>query len=125
MSNYHLLMQARDKKTVNVVFHIPIPDVDNAADKKYRLALKEKLERQSESGIIESVCPDINPAELAQIQNGEIYEITRSKRFSSLSLTNVQKRDELDAEYNKLKTEALNELKVMLKWWSFKRDVPI
>ena len=123
MSDYHLLTQAQDKKTINAIFHIPIPDVDNATSKKYSLALKEMLERQSESGIIKSACPDITPAELTQIQNGEIYEITRSKRFSSLSLTNMQKRDELDAEYNLLKTDALNELKVMLEWWSFKRDV--
>jgi len=119
MSNYHLSTQALDKKTVNAIFHIPIPDVNNAADKSYRLALKEKLERESATGIIESICPDITPAELAQIQNGEIYEISRSKRFSSLSLINVQKRDELDAEYNVLKIEARDELRVELEWWGF------
>ena len=123
MSNYHLLTQAQDKKTINVIFHIPIPDVDNATGKKYRLVLKEKLERQSETGTIKSVCPDITPAELAQIQNGEIYETQRSIRFSVLGLANAEKRNELDAECNKLKTEALNELKVVLEWYGFERDV--
>lgn len=123
MSNYHILTQAEDKKTISVVFHISIPDVVNAANKSYRLALKEKLEHASATETIESICPDITSAELLQVQSGEIYEITRSKRFSSLSLTNTQKRDELDAEYNKLKTEALNELQTELEWWGFVRDV--
>jgi hypothetical protein len=123
MSNYHLLTQAQDKKTINVIFHIPIPDVQNAAEKSYRLALKEMLEHASETGTIESICPDITAAELTQIQNGEIYEISRSKRFSSLSLTNAQKRDELDVEFNILKTEARSELQIELEWWGLKRDV--
>ena len=123
MSNYHILTQAQDKKTVNVIFHIPIPDVVNAADKSYRLSLKEKLEFESPTGTIESSCPYITPAELTQMQNGEIYEILRSKRFSSLSLTNAQKRNELDAEYNVLKTEARDELQVELEWWGLNRDV--
>ncbi len=119
MSDYHILSQAADKKTVNVVFRIPIPDVNNQAGKSYRTALVEKLTR--ESGTIESKSPFSTAEELTEVQNGEIYEVLTSKRFSSLSLTNVQKRDELDAEFNMLKTEAINQLKTELEWWGYKR----
>ena len=124
MSNYHVLTQALDKKTVNVVYHIPIPNVNNEVGKSYRLALKEWLEHNSEIDTITSICPDISPAEFIQMQNGEIYEIQRSMRFSILSLTPIQKRNELDAEYNALKTEARDKLQIVLEWWILARDVP-
>lgn len=123
MSDYYLLTQAQDKKTINVAFHIPIPDVNNEAGKSYRLALKEKLEHESETGIITSQIPNLPTAELTRMQSVEIYEIMRSKRFSRLGLTSLQKRNELDAEYNILKIEARDELQVELEWWGLARDV--
>lgn len=123
MSDYHVLSQTRDKKMITVIFRIPIPNTNNAAGKSYRIALKEKLEHNLESGTIESCSPCTTPAELTEVQNGEIYELPRSKRFSRLGLTNAQKRDELDAEFNMLQTEARNELQTELEWWGYKKDV--
>jgi len=124
MSSYHLLTQAKDLKTVQAVCHIPTPNTNNAAGKSYRTALKEMLESRSEDGTIISYCPSISPAELTQIQAGEIYEIPINYRFSVLGLTNTQKRNELDAEFNKQKIVALNTLETELEWWGFDRDVP-
>lgn len=124
MSDYHLLTQAKDLKTVQAVCHIPIHDTNNAAGKSYRTALKEMLESRSEDGTIASQCPSISPAELTQMQAGEIYEIPINYRFSILGLTNIQKRNELDAEFNEQKIVALNTLEIELAWWGFGRDVP-
>jgi len=123
MSNYHVLTQALNKKTVNVIYHIPIPDINNETGKSYRTALKEWLEHNSESGIITSTCPDISSAELTQLQNGELYEIQQSKQFSSLELTNTQKRNELDTTYTVVKTEAQGKLQILLEWWIFSHNV--
>lgn len=123
MSNYHILTQSLDKKTAQIVFHIPVPMLDNVVGIPYRTALKQKLEDASEDGIIYSVCPIIASTELTQIQNGEIYEVAKSIRFSSLYLTNPQKRDELDAKYNSLKISAREDLEVELEWWGLARDV--
>jgi len=123
MSDYHVLTVSPDKKTVTVVFRIPIPDETNQAGKNYRTALVEKLTHESPSGTIESKSPFSTSEELSQVQNGEVYEVLTSVRFSSLSLTNAQRRDELDAKFEELKTKALAQLKTELEWWGYKRDV--
>ena len=124
MSDYHLLTQSKDLKTIQVVAHIPVSDNVNAAGKNYRLALKEMLEFKSESGTITSQCPSISPAELTQMQAGEIYEILASYRFSVLGLTDGEKQAELDAAFNSQKTRTQNALNIELKWWGHERDVP-
>jgi len=123
MSDYHVLTVSPDLKTVTVIFRIPVPDLQNQAGKSYRTALVEKLTRESPTGTIESKSPFSTAEELAQVQNGEVYEVLTSVRFSSLSLTNTQRRDELDAKFNELKTKALTRLKIELEWWGYKRDV--
>ena len=124
MSDYHLLTQSKDLKTIQVIAHIPVPDIVNAAGKNYRLALKEKLESGSESGTITSQCPSISPAELTQMQAGEIYEVVASYRFSVLGLTSAQKQAELDVAFNSQKIRTQNALNIELKWWGHTRDVP-
>jgi len=123
MSDYHVLTVSPDLKTVIVVFRIPVPDEQNQAGKSYRAALVEKLTYESPTGTIESKSPFSTTEELTQVQNGEVFEVLTSVRFSSLSLTNAQRRDELDAKFNELKTRALTLLKRELEWWGFKRDV--
>ena len=124
MSDYHLLAQEKNQKTIQVIVHIPIPSTLNAADKSYQLALKEKLEFESVDGTIISQCPSISPAELIQIQAGEIYEVSASYRFSVLGLTDIQKRNELDAVFNSRKVTIRNRLLIELEWWGYERDVP-
>ena len=123
MADYHVLTISSDKKTASVVFRIPIPDTKNKAGKSYRAALVEKLTRESPSGTIESKSPFSSSEELTQVQNGEIYEVVTSVRFSSLYLTNEQRRDELDAKFKEFKKEVLNRLKTELEWWGYKRNI--
>jgi len=123
MADYHVLTMSPDKKTVNVVFRIPIPDEKNKAGKSYRVALVEKLTHESSTGTIESKSPFSSSAELTQVQSGEVYELLTSVRFSSLFLTNAQRRDELDAKFNELKTKIVNRLKTELEWWGYKRNI--
>jgi len=123
MSNYHILTQDKSKKTATVVFRIPIPDVANNTGISYRTALTDYLKYSRKVDTIASISPLTDAAELLQVQSGEIYEVQRSVRFSSLSLTPVQKRDEIDARYNELATEARDSLQTILAWWGLTRTV--
>ena len=123
MSDYHILTVSPDKKTATVVFRIPIPDELNKAGKSYRTALVEKLTHESSTGAIESKSPFSSSEELTQVQNGEVYEVRTSVRFSSLFITNAQRRDELDAKFKELKDKVVTQVKTELEWWGYKRDV--
>jgi len=123
MSDYHILTQDLSEKTANVIFRIPIPDVLNNTGISYRTALVEYLKYSQGTETISSISPFTDTAELQQVQNGEIYEVQQSVRFSSLALTNTQKRDEIDARYNELTTEARDKLQILLAWWKLKRTV--
>jgi len=123
MSDYHILTQDTSKKTATVVFRIQIPDVANSAGVLYRTALTDYLKYSRRVDTIASISPLTDAAELLQVQSGEIYEVRESVRFSSLSLTPIQKRNEIDARYNELITEARDRLQIILAWWGLKRTV--
>ena len=123
MSNYHILTQDISQKTTNVVFRIQIPDVANNAGISYRTALVEYLKHSQNTDTISSISPFTDATELSQVRNGEIYEVQQSMRFSSLALTPVQKRNEIDARYNELTTEARDKLQILLAWWGLKRTI--
>ena len=123
MSNYHILTQDISQKTATIVFRVPIPDVTNNAGISYRTALVEYLKHSQNTDTISSISPFTDATELSQVRNGEIYEVQQSMRFSSLALTPVQKRNEIDARYNELTTEARNKLQILLAWWGLKRTI--
>ena len=121
MSNYHILSQADDLKTLETVQHIAIASANNAAGVNYRTALVQYL---TQGGVtIGSVVPGIEAAELTALQNGSLYEVQRTYRFSSLNLTNAQKATELDAYYTAQVTQIIGELQRMLQWWGYSRNV--
>ena len=123
MSNYHILTQDISEKTIRIVFRIAIPDMTNNAGISYRTALIDYLKHSQGIDNISSISPFSDADELQQVQSGEIYEVQESVRFSSLALTDVQKRDEIDARYNELTTESLSKLQILLEWWGLKRTV--
>jgi|LGOV01.1.fsa_nt_gb hypothetical protein len=123
MSNYHVLTQSRQKKSVDVVWHIPVSNTNNSADVNYRTALVDYLVWTTGNDPILSDCPNITPAELTQIEAGELYELRKSYTFSRLGLTNGQKATELDAKYTSLATTGLTRLQTFLEWFGLNRDV--
>lgn len=121
MSDYHILEQAEDQKTVRVVFHIPIPaQGTNQASLSWRDALVLSL---GGSENIVSVLPGITPAEETQLKAGELFEHPTSFRFSILNLTPAQKKVEIEDKFNSLHTSILAEKQITLAWIGYEGDV--
>ena len=120
MSNYHILTFDREQKTINLVFHITIPAINNVVGVSYRTALVDSLKG---SANINSVLTTIDSAELALMKTGEIYEIPMSVRFSSLTLTDAQRLNEVIAAYNSTKTSELANKQSDLKYYGRNGDV--
>jgi hypothetical protein len=120
MSDYHIMLQTWNKKKLQVVFHIPLPDILNNAGFSYRTALKQSLET---SGTITSIYPNTSSDELTKIQNGEVYEVVEYVSFSSTILTPAQKASEIDNYFNNFKNKILELKKLGLEWWGLDRDI--
>ena len=121
MSNYHILTQAENRKSVTVVFHVPIPEAGtNQAGISWRDAV---VKEQGGSSEIVSVLPDITTQEHTAMKAGEIYEIQERVRFSSVTLTNAERKTQIEAWFTKLQTELVAEKQVTLEWIGLEGDV--
>lgn len=115
--NYHILTQAKDQNTVNVVFHIPIPIANNSVGVPWKTALLKKL------GTVTSVLSDISGAELALLQSCELLETSETVRFSSIYLTNAERLQEVGNRYSARKIQLLEELGIELNFMGYGGDV--
>ena len=121
MANYHILEQAADQKTIQVVFHIPIPAAGtNEAGHSWRDAMVLSF---GGSGNIQSVLPNISTEEDTKIKAGELLEYQHSLRFSKLNLTPAEKKIEIENAFNNLKTSILAEKQITLAWIGYSGDV--
>lgn len=114
---FHILTQAKDQNTVNVVFHIPVPATLNEAGITWREAVVREI------GTVSSVLPDIEPAELILLESGALIEKSESVRFSSIYLTNAQRLQEIKDRYNILKIELIAEKQITLAFMGYGGDV--
>ena len=119
--NYHIIMQAADRKTINVVFHISIPGIgENEAAIQWRDALVLSL-----GGVdkVVSVLPGISGAELTAMKAGEIYELSKSVRFSKLGLTDAQRRAEVAAAFTSESALLVAEKQITLNFIGYEGNV--
>lgn len=120
MSDYYIRNIDVKLKTVSCVFHIPIPKTNNAVGTTWRDALVRSL---GGADAIDSVLPDITPAELSALKAGSIYENVATVRFSSIELTNAQRLAEIEAAYTVAKTDLLTEKQITLNFFGKTGDV--
>lgn len=97
MSDYHIREVSADKKTVNVVYHLPIPATNNMVATPWRTAL---VAHQGGADAIASVLLDIIAGDLVLLKNGSLYEKVLTMRFSSTDLTNAARLAEVAARYS-------------------------
>ena len=107
---------------INVIFHISVPDSDNAAGRNFRDVVKAHAEVE-QGGTISSQYPFIQSAELTQLQNGELYEYPERVRFDA-NLTIIQKRNIIDARYTALASSMGAKLEKWFEFYGSDRDVP-
>ena len=120
MSNYHILNSSEKDHEVNVVFHIPVPNENNAVGVNLRAALTQH------KPFTESAVPWLaatNPDEVTSLTNGEIYEHSQLVEYDA-KMTDVQKRSRIDEKYSALGVIVVNRIRSILKYWGLNRDVP-
>jgi len=119
MSDYHILSSRPDGNALTVVMHFAVPDINNEVGVNYRVALLESME-----GTPTSQVPFIDPAELAQIEAGEIFEWALQPMFSTHpGETLINKRDRMDALWASECTKQQQRLQAKLQFWGYSRDV--
>ena len=109
MSNIHILDKDVENKTVNCVFHVASPTGNNAAGKTWYSVIKSYLKPVS---VIED-----NVAENTLIENGEVIEVVRTFRFSTIDITNAQRLAELQAFYDSRSVSFVSDLESKLNFY--------
>ena len=120
MSDYHIREMAADLKTVNTVFHIPIPAGTNTVGIGWRDALVAHL---GGADAITSVMLDISSADLTSMKAGELFEHVYTMRFSSLFLTGPERLAEIRAAYTTAQTDDLATLQANLQYYGYAGDL--
>lgn len=118
MSDFHVLDQAADGKTINVVCHFPVPATVNQAGMSYQTAIVLF------QGGAENIRSDVADAEeLANLQAGALYEQSVSIRWSKMGLTNAQKLAEIKAAWTAKQAELAIYFPTVLAFEGYKGDV--
>lgn len=120
MSEYHIRETALNFKTVNVVFHIPIPATNNVVGVSWQDALVLCL---GGADAISSILPDITTAEETAMKAGSIFENNATVRFSSTGLTNAERLAEVETAYTAAEINILAEKQVTLNFFGKDGDV--
>lgn len=117
MSDYHILGADNFGNGVRVIMHFPVPAGNNEVGMAWQ-DIQALLWNAALSQVL-----NIDPAEQAQLDSGELYE-HEHVFFSRPSEGLVEKRDALDVAYAAERTTVLGELAQRLDYWGFARDVP-
>ena len=121
MSNYHILSGRPDGNQLQVVFHIPIPDVVNAVGTGYREALVMSRGGDSTKSSVPTSLLGID--EQAMLDAGELYEHTwQFDTQPGMSLLN--KRDLLDTMFIQFSSMIVTQIRARLEYYGYSRDVP-
>lgn len=125
MSDYHVRSISEDGRKASIIFHIPIPAENNAAGIPLRTALSEYIKPRNSDGtygIYQSMMYGINPVELTQIQNGELYEHEERITFPAAA-ANLEKQTQIDNRFTDLSAVVVNRIRERLKFWGKNRNV--
>ena len=134
MSNYHILIQSEDKKTITMALHYTVPVASqNEVGYLHRdlVAMVRKVFVMNPAtgllvgGNIESRVPylaDDFAAEYAKLQTGEVIEEIVTHRFSILGLTPLEKKAEIDAVWTAKQAETFAKLQAQLEFYHYDGD---
>ena len=121
MGDYHILTQDPKKKTVQVIFHIPIPSSGtNAAGISWQDAIA--TEQGGASNIVSSLS-DIASEEESALKAGALIEVVKTVRFSSTNLSNDERKAEIEAAFEQAKKDVFTEKQIVLEWMGYEGNV--
>lgn len=118
MSDYHILQGQANGNRYQVIYHLPVPDTNNAVGVNHR----EIMAAQLAGGWVSAV-PHIAAPEIALIEAGELYEFP-FEYLTNPSLLLAAKRDELDAKFVVLSAGVIARLEAQFEFYGLDRDVP-
>ena len=119
MANYHALDGDTKGGGVTIAFHIPVPNDDNVAGTStLRQAIVDDPDQRTDSRV-----PGIESAEQTQLTAGELLEVVKFIRFPP-GTSLVEIRNKVDAEYQFLTSDTVNNLRYKYALWGFERTVP-
>ena len=110
MANIHIKELDLKNKTVNCIFHVPVPVANNGAGIPWSNVVKNSLNPIAEMSYNDQT-------ENTAIENGEILETSVTVRFSSTSLTDAQRLAEIEAKYEAESVILLQKLANKLKFF--------
>lgn len=116
--NFHVLDQAEDGNSINVVFHFAVPATNNQAGISYQTALAMHL---GGAGNITSAVA--SPEELTNMQAGSVYELSTNVRFYKHGLTPAQKLNEIKAAWTAKQAEMSNYFSIVLAFEGYSGNV--
>ena len=117
MSDVHVLTGEGNSSTL--VFHIPVPILNNAVGIPYRTALANSGLGGTTTMSEGTGAGQISTAEKAQIEAGEIYELVTFFPVESGGSTPAQLRASIRKWYQQLAGQTLTELQARLRYFGY------
>ena len=120
MSDIHVL-SGRKGSEWRVVFHFAVPATNNSVGVSWRDAIVG-------AGLNVTILPtgtntwEISTADKALIDSGVLFEVSTSIRIETGGSTNQNRKDMLDAEYNRIQIQKWAELQADLRYFGFARN---
>ncbi|MBL0710897.1 MAG: hypothetical protein JJV99_07790 [Colwellia sp.] len=119
MSDIHVLKCAEDLKTIQVVFHYAIPAGDNEVNVSWHDTI---VKAAGGADNIISNLYDIDADDLASMKAGTLSESVETIRFSSTTLTNYERLQEIRNKYDTCKTNFLNQAQIILAFIGYETN---
>ena len=120
MSDYHILTQDKTLKTINLVFHFETPAGINGAGISWSSVL---VLAAGGADNITSCLPNISEIELTALKNGTLIEKQMNIRFSSTTMTNAQRLNEIIGVYAIEKNRFIAEKQIMLYFFGYEGSI--
>lgn len=127
MSDIHVI--AGDNTNWTLVFHFPVPDLDNDVSVNFRTALANSgIGIDPETGrrsrlLAGTGLGQINPAEEAMLDSGALFEHTINFPIESGGTSSAQLIRTAEALYNAALANRSADLQASLRYFGFTRDV--
>ncbi len=103
--------------SAQVIFHVDIPNADNAAEKNYRDRVVRMVD-PANAGVVSAIpwLADDYAAQQAKLDSGQVFEKSDTVKFTSAELTSAQRRDEIISRANAIEAEVVARLQLELEW---------
>ena len=122
MSEYHILEQAGDEKTIKVIFHCVLSAGEQAwTNDAAKTSVWCILRSKDLSSQLPSFQTDF-PAEYTDMQAGKVLEESQSVRFSSINLTAAQKKAEIETAYTAWRAQTIADMQNEFQWYGYDDD---